>query len=177
MAPDVDVELVINDGLVDIVAERFDCGVRHEGSVQRDMISVRISEPMPIVFVAAPGYIRDHPAPGHPDELGRHRCISYRHTSSGGLHRWAFERDGERFERSVPTSFVTNDVDAMRDAVLAGLGVACLLQAQVEAALAAGTVLEVLPGWAPVLAANHLYYPSRRQPTAAFRAFVKAMRA
>lgn len=177
IAPDVDVELVINDGFVDIVAERFDCGVRHEGELQRDMISLRISDPMPLIFVAAPVYLVEHGRPEIPDDLRDHRCISYRHTSSGALHRWEFERNGERFARSVPSSFATNDVDIMRDAVLAGLGVACLLRSQVEDSLISGDMIEVLPGWAPVLPANHLYYPSRRQPTASFRAFVQAMRA
>lgn len=176
IAPDVDLELVISDGFVDIVAERFDCGVRHEGELQRDMISLRISDPMPLIFVAAPTYLVVHGTPETPDDLGSHRCISYRHTSSGALHRWEFERDGERFARSVPSSFATNDVDVMRDAVLAGLGLACLLRSQVEASLVAGDVIEVLPGWAPLLPANHLYYPSTRQPKAAFRAFVQAMR-
>ncbi len=175
-APDVEVELVIDDGLVDIVAERFDCGIRHEGALQRDMIALRISDPMPLIFVAAPSYLLAHGLPETPDDLGSHRCISYRHTSSGALHRWEFERNGERFARSVPGSFTTNDVDIMRDAVLAGLGIACLLRSQVEASLIAGDVIDVLAGWAPVLPPNHLYYPSRRQPTAAFRAFVEAMR-
>ncbi|WP_338664433.1 LysR family transcriptional regulator [Pararoseomonas sp. SCSIO 73927] len=175
--PDVAVELVVNDGLVDIVAERFDCGVRHAGGLQGDMISVRISDPMDLVFAAAPSYLRAHGTPATPDDLGAHRCISYRHTSSGALHRWEFVRGGETFARAVPETFVTNDVDLMRDAALAGLGVVCLLSLQAAPYLAGGSLTEVLPGWAPVLAANHLYYPSRRQPSAAFRAFLEVMRA
>lgn len=175
--PDVAVELVVNDGLVDIVAERFDCGVRHEGELQRDMISVRISGPVPLVLIAAPAYLAGRQPPQTPDDLGRHRCICYRYTSSGTIHVWEFERDGELFERAVPGSFVTNDVDLMRDAALAGLGIACLPRPPVEEAIAAGALVEVLPGWAPVLPPNHLYYPSRRQPSAAFRAFVDALRA
>ncbi|MFC3127466.1 LysR family transcriptional regulator [Pseudoroseomonas globiformis] len=175
--PEVAVELVVNDGLIDIVAERFDCGVRHEGGLQGDMISVRISEPMELVFAAAPAYLEAHGAPATPNDLGAHRCISYRHTSSGALHRWEFVHDGEMFARAVPETFVTNDVDLMRDAALAGLGVVCLLRLQAAPYLACGSLTEVLPGWAPVLAANHLYYPSRRQPSAAFRAFLEVMRA
>ncbi|MCI0755327.1 LysR family transcriptional regulator [Teichococcus vastitatis] len=175
--PEVAVELVVNDGLIDIVAERFDCGVRHEGGLQGDMISVRISEPMELVFAATPAYLEAHGAPATSDDLGAHRCISYRHTSSGALHRWEFVRDGEVFARAVPETFVTNDVDLMRDAALAGLGVVCLLRLQAAPYLACGALAEVLPGWAPVLAANHLYYPSRRQPSAAFRAFLEVMRA
>ncbi|RKK02609.1 hypothetical protein EBE87_26015 [Pseudoroseomonas wenyumeiae] len=111
-----------------------------------------------------------------PDDLGAHRCISYRHTSSGALHRWEFVRDGEMFGRAVPETFITNDVDLMRDAALSGLGIVCLLRLQAAPYLADQSLTEVLLGWAPVLAANHLYYPSRRQPSAAFRAFLEVMR-
>lgn len=174
--PDVAVELVVNDGLVDIVAERFDCGVRHAHELQQDMISIPISDPVALIFVASPQYIVDHGKPDHPDGLGQHRCLSYRHTSSGALHRWEFEQNGKISERAVPVSFVTNDVDVMRDAALAGLGIACLIRDQATAFISTHDLVEVLPGWAPTLPPNHLYYPNRRQPTAAFRAFLAAMR-
>lgn len=174
--PEVAVELVVSDGMVDIVAERFDCGVRHAGGLQGDMISLRISEPMALVFAASPAYLAAQGRPATPDDLGAHRCISYRHTSSGALHRWEFQRDGVLFGRAVPESFITNDVDVMRDAALSGLGIVCLLQVQAAPYLANGSLTEVLAGWAPMLAANHLYYPSRRQPSAAFRAFLEVMR-
>lgn len=174
--PNVAVELAVNDGLIDIVAERYDCGIRHEQALQGDMISMRISDRVPLRLVASPSYLQTHGVPNTPDDLGHHRCVCYRHTSSGAIHRWEFERDGKRFERPVSASFVTNDVDVMRDAALAGLGIACLLAAQVAPHIAAGALIEVLPDWAPDLPPNYLYYPSRRQPTAAFRAFVDAMR-
>ncbi len=175
--PDVSVELVVDDGLTDIVAERFDCGIRHEVELQRDMIAVRVSGAVPLVFVAAPAYLTAHGAVREPDNLGRHRCLCYRYTSSGTIHVWEFVRDGHRFGRAVPGAFVTNDVELMRDAALAGLGVACLPRACVEGGIEAGSLVEVLAGWAPILPPNHLYYPSRRQPSAAFRAFVEALRA
>ncbi|MGN7291911.1 LysR family transcriptional regulator [Rhizobium sp. SAFR-030] len=174
--PDVAVELVVNDGLVDITAERFDCGVRHEGELQRDMISVRISDPVPLVFVATRRYLDDHGTPQTPDDLGRHRCLCYRYTSSGTIHVWEFERGGRSLERAIPGTFVTNDVDLMRDATVAGLGIACLPLPHAQRHLAAGELVEILSGWAPTLPPNHLYYPSRRLPSAAFRAFVQAMR-
>jgi DNA-binding transcriptional LysR family regulator len=176
IAPGVKVELVVNDGMVDIVAERFDCGIRHEGKLQQDMIALRISDPMPLIFVASSAYIASHGAPDGPDDLGSHRCVVYRHTSSGAVHRWEFEQEGRRVERSVAGAFATNDVDLMRDAVLAGLGIGCLLRSQAEPFLLSGELVEVLPGLAPPLPANYLYYPSRRQPTAAFRAFLEVMR-
>lgn len=174
--PEVAVELVIHDGLVDIVAERFDCGVRHEGAVQADMVALRISEPMPLLFAASPAYLAAQGVPATPEDLGRHRCISYRHTSSGALHRWEFVQDGRLLQRAVPESFVTNDADVLRDAALSGLGIACLLRLQAAPHLRDGSLVEVLPGSAPLLPANHLYYPSRRQPSAAFRAFLEVMR-
>lgn len=174
--PAIAVELVVDDGFVDIVANRFDCGVRHAMTLQGDMISVRISDPVPLVFVAGPGYIAARGAPAHPDDLETHRCLCYRYTSSGIVHRWAFERDGRSFERAVSGDFVTNDIDVMRDAAMAGLGITCLPLPHARQQLVDGTLAEVLTGWAPILPANHLYYPSRRQPTAAFRAFVDAMR-
>ena len=130
IAPGVKVELVVNDGMVDIVAERFDCGIRHEGRLQQDMIALRISDPMPLMFVASAGYVATHGMPEGPDDLGRHRCIVYRHTSSGVVHRWEFQHNGMRIEQSVAGAFATNDVDLMRDAVVAGLGIGCLLRAQ-----------------------------------------------
>lgn len=175
--PAVAVELVVADGFVDIVAERFDCGVRHAMTLQGDMISVRISDAVPLVYVAAPAYIADRDPPATPDDLSGHRCLSYRHTSSGVIHRWRFDRDGRSFERMIEGDFITNDVDLLRDAAVAGLGIACLPLPHAERQLADGSLAEVLEGWAPVLPPNHLYYPSRRQPTAAFRAFVDAMRA
>ncbi|MBB3997601.1 LysR family transcriptional regulator [Aureimonas pseudogalii] len=174
--PEVAVELVVDDGLVDIVTERFDCGVRHEGQLQRDMISVRISPPVPLVFVAAPAYLASRAAPQAPDELSRHRCICYRYTSAGTMHVWEFV-SGERIvQQPVPGSFVTNDVDVMRDAAVGGVGVACLPAPHVEAQLNSGVLVEILRGSAPVLPPNHLYYPHRRQPSAAFQAFLEAMR-
>ena len=162
--------------MVDIVAERFDCGIRHEGKLQQDMIALRISDPMPLIFVASAAYVASHGVPEGPDDLGNHRCVVYRHTSSGAVHRWEFEHEGRRIERSVEGSFATNDVDLMRDAVVAGLGIGCLLRSQAETFLKSGDLVEVLPGQAPPLPANYLYYPSRRQPTAAFRAFLEVMR-
>ncbi|MHA6316633.1 LysR family transcriptional regulator [Altererythrobacter sp. CAU 1778] len=174
--PDVSIDLTVDDGMVDIVAERFDCGVRHVKALQADMISVKISEPLELVFVASPQYLELNGCPSNPDDLGSHRCISYRHATSGALHRWEFERDGACTNRAVPSSFVTNDIDIMRDAALRGLGVCCLLMEQAAAHLRSGDLVEILSGWAPALPPCHIYFPSKRQPTAAFQAFLKAMR-
>ena len=175
--PGVSIDLTVDDGLVDIVAERFDCGVRHDTALQADMIAVRISDPLPLVFVAAPTYLDVHGRPDSPEDLSHHKCISYRHATSGTLHRWEFDHDGALTNRSVPTTFVTNDIDIMRDAAVGGLGVCCLLMDQAAPYLQSGELIEVMAGWAPTLPPCHLYYPSKRQPTAAFQAFMEAMRA
>ncbi|MBX7483589.1 LysR family transcriptional regulator [Qipengyuania qiaonensis] len=174
--PDVLIELTVNDGLVDIVAERFDCGVRHDKALQADMISVRISDPLTLVFVAAPDYLDHHGSPDSPNDLAAHKCISYRHATSGAIHRWEFECDGERKQQAVPANFVTNDIEMMRDAAISGYGVCCLLMQQAAEHLQSGALVEVMQGFAPSLPPCHLYYPSKRQPTAAFTAFVDAMR-
>lgn len=154
-----------------------DCILDMEACPFRSRGRVRISDPMSLVFVASPAYLKTHRCPKHPDDLGHHRCISYRHTTSGTLHRWEFGQNGLASQRLVPASFVTNDVDVMRDAALSGLGVACLIAEQASPHLLSGNLVEVLPGWGTTLPPNHLYYPSRRQPSAAFRAFLNAMRA
>ncbi|AWB19935.1 hypothetical protein DA075_02455 [Methylobacterium currus] len=129
-----------------------------------------------LAFVAAPAYLAARAPPEAPDDLGRHCCLCYRYTSSGTIHVWEFAKDEHRFARTVPGSFVTNDVDLMRDAAVSALGVACLPRPCVDRQIESGALVEVLCGWAPVLPPNQLYYPSRRQPTAAFRAFVEALR-
>lgn len=174
--PDVAIDLTVDDGLVDIVAERFDCGVRHDKALQADMISVRISDPLQLVFVASPAYLDLHGRPANPEDLRSHRCISYRHATSGAIHRWEFESDGERRDESVPTTFVTNDIDIMRDGALKGLGICSLLMDQAASHLQSGELVEIMSEWAPTLPPCHIYYPSKRQPTAAFKAFLEAMR-
>ncbi|GAA0732020.1 LysR family transcriptional regulator [Sphingomonas japonica] len=174
--PEVSIDLTVDDGMVDIVAERFDCGVRHDKALQADMISARISGPLELVFVASPAYLDLNGRPGNPEALGSHRCISYRHATSGVIHRWEFAYGGERTNQAVPTSFVTNDIDIMRDAALRGLGICCLLVDQAAVHLRSGDLVEVMSGWAPALPPCHIYYPTKRQPTAAFQAFLAAMR-
>ncbi len=173
--PDVQVELAVEDGLVDIVAAGFDVGVRHEHVLDRDMISVRVGGALRTVVVGAPGYLARMGPPGTPEELLGHRCLVYRYTSSGLIHRWRFERDGREVALAPPPSFVSNDVDLLRDAALGGMGLACLSEPQAVAGLAAGTLVEVLADWSVPIAPNHLYYPSRRQMRPALRAFVDWM--
>lgn len=174
--PDVTVELSIDDGLVDIVAGRFDAGVRHEQMLDQDMVSVRVSGPQPTAIVASPGYFARSGTPEAPEDLRRHRCLAYRHRSSGALHRWVFTREGRSFAIDPPAAFVANDADVLLDAAVAGLGVACVLRSQAAPHEVSGALVSVLGEWCPEVPPNHLYYPSRRHMGAALRAFVQHFR-
>lgn len=173
--PEVQVELAIEDGLVDIVAAGFDLGVRHEHVLDLDMISVRVGDTLRTVIVGAPDYLARADVPRAPEDLLGHRCLLYRYTSSGQIHRWRFERDGREVAIAPPPSFVSNDVDLLRDAALGGLGLACLSEPQARAALADGTLVELLADWSVPIPPNYLYYPGRRQMRPALRAFIDAL--
>lgn len=174
--PDVQVEVSVDDGLVDIVAQGFDAGVRHGHVLDQDMISVRISDPLQIVYAATPEYWRGAGRPAEPRDLLAHRCVRYRLTTSGGLLRWQFARGEERLALDPPAALISNDVEVVRDAALSGTGVACLLQPQAANAFADGLLEPVLREWSPTVEPNYLYFPSRRQLSPAVRAFVDAMK-
>ena len=174
--PRVTLELAIQDGLVDIVAEGFDAGLRHGPMLQPGMISLRISGPQPTVVVAAPEHFARCGAPGHPRDLAGHACLSYRYASSGRLHRWSFARGGERAEVTPQGPLITNDVDVLLEAALRGAGVAQLSRSQAEPHLASGALVGVLDDWCLPTPDNHVYYPSRRQNAPALRALVAALR-
>jgi DNA-binding transcriptional LysR family regulator len=174
--PDVQVELAVEDGLVDIVAQGFDAGVRHEQVLENDMISVRISNAYKIVYVATPDYWRHATRPKTPHDLLAHRCTAYRLTSAGGVHRWRFIKGDHSVTIDPPAILISNDVDVVLRAAVSGMGVACLLESQVHPELEAGTLVPVLRDWSPRVAPNYLYYSGRRQMTPALRAFVEFMR-
>ena len=173
--PQIEVELVIEDGLVDIVAGGFDAGVRHEQMLDADMVCVRIGPAQRLLIVATPDHLARSGMPLTPEDLMHHRCLNYRYTSSGVIHPWRFERHGREMVIAAPGPFVTNNVDVLLEAALRGIGVACVPESQAERHLAAGTLASLLREWCPLLPPNYLYYPSRRQNSAAFAAFVKAL--
>ncbi len=174
--PDITVELVIDDGLVDIVAERFDAGVRHRHVLEQDMVSVRVSDPVQLCVVGSPGYLARFGVPGMPGDLLRHRCLNYRYQTSGAVHDWQFVSGGQVLAFVAPGPFVTNDADALMEGALVGLGLACVTEPQAARHVASGALVRVLQEWCPAIPANYLYYPSRQQMSAAFTAFVGAMR-
>jgi len=174
--PDITVEIDVNEGLTDIVAGRFDAGIRLGEQVEKDMISVRVSRDVRMAVVGSPSYFANHKAPKTPRDLSDHNCVSYRQSKSGGLYAWDFEHDGTELEVRVSGSLVLNDNEMMEDAALDGLGLVYVFESQASRYIAEGRLVRVLEDWCPPYPGYHLYYPSRRQHTAAFSLFVEALR-
>jgi DNA-binding transcriptional LysR family regulator len=174
--PDIGVEFTVDAALTDIVAERYDAGVRLGEQVARDMIAVRIGPDMQMAVVGAPGYFDRHPVPQTPHALTAHRCINLRLPTYGGFYAWEFERDGRELRVRVEGQAAFNSSVHVLTAALEGFGLACVLEDQVRDHVAAGRLVRVLADWCPPFPGYHLYYPSRRQPSAAFNLIVEALR-
>ena len=175
--PDMRVEISVDDGLTDIVASRFDAGIRWGEKVARDMIAVRVSPDIRSVVVGTPDYLATHPLPVTPQDLSRHRCINYRMKTAGGLYPWEFEKDGRPLQVRVEGPLILNDEEMILTAALAGQGLALLYEDQVARHLAAGRLVQVLADWCPAFPGYFLYYSSRRQVPPALTALVAALRA
>lgn len=174
--PEVTLELVTDYGLTDIVAERFDAGVRLGGIIDADMVAVPIGPQMRMVTVAAPAYLARHGAPARPEDLTAHRCINLRLPTHGGLYSWEFGSGDKEFRVRVNGPLILNSALQILDACLAGVGLAQLTDAQAQPYLDSGALHEVLGEWSDSFPGYHLYYPSRRQQTAAFRMVVEQLR-
>ena len=174
--PDITVEINVDEGLTDIVAGRFDAGIRMGEQVEKDMISVRVSPDVRMAVVASPSYFANRKPPKTPRDLGDHNCVSYRQSKGGGLYAWEFEHDGVELQVRVNGSLVLNDNEMMEDAALDGLGLVYVFESQVSRYIAEGRLIRVLEDWCPPYPGYHLYYPSRRQHTAAFSILVEALR-
>jgi DNA-binding transcriptional LysR family regulator len=174
--PDIKVEIVIDYGLTDIVAERYDAGVRFGEQVAKDMIAVRIGPDMRMAVVGAPSYFARRKQPRTPPDLTAHACINIRLPTYGGLYAWEFEKDGRELRVRVEGQLVFNNIALRLDAALAGFGLAYLPEDQVRTHLAEGRLVRVLADWCPPFPGYHLYYPSRRQPRPAFALLVEALR-
>ncbi|HEX2134623.1 MAG TPA: LysR family transcriptional regulator, partial [Microvirga sp.] len=161
--PDIRVEIVIDYGLTDIVAERFDAGVRSGEQVAKDMIAVRIGPDLRMAVVGAPSYFARRPRPRSPQDLTAHTCINLRLPTYGGLYAWEFEKDGHELRVRVEGQLVFNSSTRILSAALAGFGLAYLPEDQVRTHLAEGRLVRVLADWCPPFSGYHLYYPSRRQ--------------
>jgi DNA-binding transcriptional LysR family regulator len=174
--PDITVEVDVTNTLTDIVAGRYDAGVRLGEQVAKDMVAVRIGPEMRMAVVGAPSYFETRSRPKSPQDLTEHSCINLRLPTLGGLYAWEFEKGKRELNVRVEGPLVFNVTPLMLKAALAGFGLACLFEDVVQAHLAEGRLVRVLADWCPPFAGYHLYYPSHRQPTAAFTLLVDALR-
>jgi DNA-binding transcriptional LysR family regulator len=174
--PDIHVEMIVDYGLTDIVAQQYDAGVRSGEQVARDMIAVRIGPDMRMAVVAAPSYLRTHPEPRKPQDLIGHNCINLRLPTHGGLYAWEFEKGSRELRVRVEGQLTFNGTAQLLNAALAGCGLAYVPEGLVEAHLAKGRLRRVLADWCPPFSGYHLFYPSRRQSSAAFALVVDALR-
>jgi DNA-binding transcriptional LysR family regulator len=174
--PDIKVEIIIDYGLANIVAQRFDAGVRSGEQVAKDMIAVRIGPDMRMAVVGAPSYFRRCPEPKTPHDLVGHNCINLRLPSHGGLYAWEFEKNGRELNVRVEGQFTLNSTSQMLSAALAGSGLAYLPETMAQPYLTRGRLKRVLDEWCLPYSGYHLFYPSRRQPSAAFALVVDALR-
>jgi DNA-binding transcriptional LysR family regulator len=174
--PDIKVEITVDYGLTDIVAERYDAGVRLGEQVAKDMVAVRIGPDLRMAVVGSPAYFERRKRPQNPRDLTAHDCINLRLPTYGGLYAWEFEKNGREVKVHVEGQLVFNNIALRLSTALAGLGLACLPEDQVHADIAAGRLVRVLADWCPPFSGYHLYYPSRRQSSPAFALMVDALR-
>lgn len=174
--PDINVEVSLDSGLADVVAERYDAGIRLGEQVAKDMVAVRIGPDLRMAAVGAPAYFSQRSPPRSPQGLADHRCINLRFQTLGGLYAWEFEKSGRELKVRVEGQLIFNDVPMILAAARAGFGIGYVPEDQVQEDVAAGRLVRVLADWCPPFRGYHLYYPSRRQPTPAFTLLVDALR-
>ena len=174
--PDIRVEITIDYGLADVVADRFDVVVRLGGEIAKDMIAVRIGPDIPMAIVASPDYLRAHAIPASPVQLIDHRAINLRLPTSGTLNAWRLMRGGRETRVRIDGPLVLNTIDLILDAALDGHGLAYLPLNQVQDHLESRKLIRVLTKFTPNLPGYHLYYPHRRHASAAFTLFVDMLR-
>jgi DNA-binding transcriptional LysR family regulator len=174
--PDINVEIISDYGLKDIVADRYDAGVRLGEQVDKDMISLRISAELRMAVVGGPSYFEGRAKPDVPQDLIEHSCIKLRLPTHGAFYAWEFQKDGQELKVRVQGRTAFNTVGMMRKAALDGFGLAYLPEDQVDTAIAEGKLIRALSDWCPPRPAYHLYYPSRRQHSPAFALVIEALR-
>ena len=174
--PDINVEIWADYTLADIVAERFEAGVRLGEQVAKDMVAVRIGPDERFVVVGAPAYLAGRELPRHPQDLLQHRCINLRLPTAGGLYAWEFEKEGRELKVRVDGQLVFNALPPILAAALTSFGLAFVPEEMVRPHIAAGRLTALLEDWTPPFPGYHLYYPSRRQHSPAFALLVEALR-
>jgi len=173
---EIKVEIITDYGLTDIVTERYDAGVRPGEQVAKDMIAVRIGPDIRMAVVGDPAYFKKREEPKRPPDLVQHRCINLRLPTYGGLYAWEFEKGSRELRVRVDGQLTFNGIGQMINAALSGFGLAYVPEDLVQHHLAKGRLKRVLEDWCQPYTGYHLYYPSRRQPSAAFALVVDALR-
>lgn len=174
--PDLSIEVIVDYGLTDIVAEGYDAGVRLGQQVAKDMIAMRIGPDMRMAVVGSPAYFARHPQPLIPRDLMQHNCINIRMPTYGGIFPWEFEKQGEELKVRVEGQLVFNNIAMRLEAALQGLGLAYMAEDLVQAHVDEGRLIRVLADWCEPFSGYHLYYPSRRQSSPAFTLLRDALR-
>jgi DNA-binding transcriptional LysR family regulator len=174
--PDAAVEVLIDYGFRDVIADLFDAGIRLGEKIEQDMIALKVGPDLRMAVVAAPSYLARHGTPRHPRDLVNHRCINYRMVASGAIYAWEFEQNGLAFEVRVPGPLTFNEPQLMLDAALDGLGIAYLLESDVAAHVGSGGLVTLLAEWTAPFPGFYLYYPSRLQMRPVFGAFLDVLR-
>jgi DNA-binding transcriptional LysR family regulator len=174
--PDLKVEITVDYALTDIVAERYDAGVRLGEQVAKDMIAVRIAPDMSMAVVAAPSYLAKAPVPKRPQDLVTHQCINLRLPTLGGIYAWEFEKGSKELKVRVDGQLVFNRMTQILEGALAGFGFAYVPEDAAAPLVAKGKLVRVLEDWCAPFPGYHLYYPSRRQSSPAFALLVDALR-
>ena len=169
--PDVRLELVIEDRMVDIVKDGFDAGIRYGDAVPQDMIAIPLGPELNWIMVASPDYLETFGSPEKPSDLQAHRCIGMR-MGNGALYHWELERDEEAILLNINWHLITNETNVIVQLAQTGAGIAYVLEARVKEQLASGQLVQVLPEWSSMGPAFFLYYPSRRQLPEALRALI-----
>jgi DNA-binding transcriptional LysR family regulator len=174
--PEIKLEVIVDYGLRDIVAERYDAGVRSGEQIAKDMIAVRIGPDLRMAVVGAPSYFANRPRPKSPPDLTSHTCVNLRLPTYGSIYAWEFEKGGRQMKVHVEGQLTFNNLVLRIEAALAGCGLAYLPEDQVRGYITEGRLVRVLTDWCPPYAGYHLYYPSRRHSSAAFAVVVDALR-
>lgn len=174
--PDIKVEIIIDNGLTDIVEQRYDAGVRLGEQVAKDMIAVPIGPPMRMAVVGSPSYFAQRTRPKRPQDLIDHECINLRLPTSGGLYAWEFEKGERELKIRVEGQLVFSGATQTLNGALEGFGLAYIPEDLAQPHLANGHLKRVLEDWCPAFPGYHLYYPSRRQSSCAFALLLDALR-
>ncbi|WP_421357930.1 LysR family transcriptional regulator [Agrobacterium rosae] len=174
--PDIQVELIVDNGFTNIVERQFDAGVRLGEAIARDMVAVRIGPDVSYSVVGSPEYFERYTAPENPQGLTDHNCVNLRLPTSGGLYAWEFQEDGREFSVRVHGQLIYSNISSAIDAALDGMGLAYAPTDLVERYIDKGQLRESVKAWRPTFQGYHLYYPNRRNPSPAFSALIDAFR-